>query len=79
MSDKPKPHGRYDTEYLSEAVQVNETLTRLLPNILDKMGRPPQPVVMLFQQAGFELARQRAALAQMQLIREQYKHVRKTQ
>ena len=73
MSNKPKPYGRYDSEYLDTVVEECEEMTRLLQAIVGRLGRLPQPVAMMFQEAGFRLSTQRAALAKMEVIRSECK------
>ena len=73
MSDSPKPGGRFDCAYLETAVIECEELTRVLTAIAGRLGRMPQPVAVLLQEAGFRLAAQRAALAKMEVIRSEYK------
>jgi len=74
MGAKPKPGGRYDNAYLGDAVIECEELTRLLQAIVGRLGRLPQPVAMMFQEAGFRLSTQRSALAKMEVIRSEYKN-----
>ena len=73
MSDKPKPGGYIDNAALQRAVDANEALARLLPAIVDELQRLPHPVARKMQRAGFELVRQRSALAEMEVIRANYK------
>lgn len=73
MSDKPKPGGYIDNAALECAVDASEQLARLLPTIVDRLGRLSHSVALELQEVGFVLARQRGALAEMEVIRANYK------
>lgn len=68
MSHKPKVHGYNDARYLEEAIHANERLAQILSALCARI-QLSGPVAMQLQQAGYILAEQRAALAQMQVIR----------
>lgn len=73
MTDKPKAGGYIDNAALERAVDANEELGRLLPEIVEELRPLPHRVALTLQKAGFVLARQRGALAEMEVIRAQAK------
>jgi len=77
VTDKPKVHGYLDSAALDEAVQCNAELVAVLQQVVGRLGRVPQPVLLHLHRAGFLLAEQRNALAEMERIRGDYKSARR--
>jgi len=73
MSHKPKPRGYIDNAALETVIEVNETLAVLIPEALSELTAMPTATALLFQRIGYELHRQRSALAAMERIRAEYK------
>jgi len=68
-----RPGGYIDREQLALAVDINEDLAQLIPDALRGLRAMPTSIALQFQRIGFELARQRAALAAMERIRDNAK------
>ncbi len=69
MSDKPKPNGYHDRQYLTAAIRANKAMCRTLSTIADEAARFPQFSGPLLQVSNL-LTAQLHNLTEMERIRE---------